>query len=64
MRKGVKDNQNIINDVDNNDIVYIFDTWGLSSYYHLLIDHIIPMWITKNIIEEKLNLDFKNKHFF
>jgi hypothetical protein len=24
----------------------IFDTWGTSSYYHLLIDHIVPLWIT------------------
>jgi len=37
--------------------LYIFDTWGIPSYYHLLIDHIIPLWITKNMIETKLNID-------
>jgi hypothetical protein len=37
-----------------NSILYIFDTWGTSSYYHLLIDHIIPVWITKHHIEKYL----------
>jgi hypothetical protein len=46
--------KNINLDIQNNDILYIFDTWGLSSYYHLLIDHIIPLWITKNVIENFL----------
>lgn len=32
--------------------VLIFDTWGVSSYYHLLIDHIIPIWITSRYLEE------------
>jgi hypothetical protein len=41
-------------DISNNNILYIFDTWGITSYYHLLIDHIIPVWITQNIIEEYL----------
>tara|TARA_B100001093_G_C26854013_1_gene1026517 strand:- start:907 stop:1914 length:1008 start_codon:yes stop_codon:yes gene_type:complete len=45
----IEQNYNI--DIQNNDILYIFDTWGISSYYHLLIDHIIPLWITKNCIE-------------
>lgn len=35
----------------NNIVLYIFDTWGLSSYYHLLIDHLLPLWITKKKIE-------------
>lgn len=43
--------KNINIDMQNNDILYIFDTWGISSYYHLLIDHIIPLWITKKNIE-------------
>lgn len=30
----------------------IFDTWGTSSYYHLLIDHIIPIWITREWMRE------------
>lgn len=58
------DIDNTLNDIDNNDILYIFDTWGISSYYHLLIDHIIPVWITKNIIEKKLNITEKNKNYF
>ena len=37
---------------------------GISSYYHLLIDHIIPVWITKNIIEKHLNLNSQHKSFF
>ena len=41
-------------DISNNNILYIFDTWGILSYYHLLIDHIIPVWITQHIIEEYL----------
>lgn len=32
------------------DCLLIFDTWGTSSYYHLLIDHIIPLWITREFI--------------
>lgn len=46
-----------INDISSNNILYIFDTWGISSYYHLLIDHVIPLWITTKIIEEKLDMD-------
>jgi Glycosyltransferase 61 len=48
-------NEKIIN---NNNVLYIFDTWGMSSYYHLLIDHIIPLWVTKKLMEEYF---FKNK---
>ena len=53
-----------ISDVENNEILFIFNSFGCSSYYHLLIDTIIPLWITKNIIFEYLNID-KNKrvHF-
>jgi len=39
---------------NENDILYIFDTWGTSSYYHLLIDHIIPVWITKQVVNQYL----------
>ena len=28
----IEQNYNI--DIQNNDILYIFDTWGISSYYH------------------------------
>ena len=49
--------KDIIPDIDNNKILFIFDSFGLSSYYHLLIDTILPLWITKNIIFENLNLD-------
>ena len=28
----------------------IFDTWGTSSYYHLLVDHIVPLWITREYL--------------
>ena len=61
----IKQNDNI--DIENNDILYIFDTWGISSYYHLLIDHIIPLWITKNYIEElflKKNLKIDNSYYY
>jgi hypothetical protein len=37
-----------------NKILFIFDTWGCSSYYHLLIDHIIPVWITKQYVTQYL----------
>ena len=37
-----------------NNILFIFDTWGCSSYYHLLIDHIIPVWITKQVVKQYL----------
>ena len=30
----------------------VFDTWGTNSYYHLLIDTILPLWATKKYIEE------------
>ncbi len=29
----------------------VFDTWGTSSYYHLLIDHIIPLWMTRKHLQ-------------
>jgi len=45
------------NEVKNNNVLYIFDTWGTSSYYHLLLDHIIPLWITTQIIGEKLQIN-------
>ena len=35
----------------------VFDTWGTSSYYHLLIDHIIPLWATKKYLELKQSED-------
>lgn len=41
----------------NKNILFLFDTWGCSSYYHLLIDHIIPLKITLNIIKNKLDID-------
>ena len=52
--------ENTDNMVVNNDILYIFDMWGISSYYHLLIDHVIPLWMTKQYIENYL-LE-KNEH--
>ena len=59
--------ENLKIDIDNNDILYIFDTWGISSYYHLLIDHIIPLWITKKKVEnffaEKKELIGKSMYF-
>lgn len=43
----------------------VFDTWGTSSYYHLLIDHIIPLWmtrkhlqITQGILLDEHNIDY------
>lgn len=65
----IENTENTELDISNNDILYIFDTWGLSSYYHLLIDHIIPLWITKNFIEEFLleknkSLDIGKSFFY
>lgn len=40
--------------------VLIFDTFGTSSYYHLLIDHIIPVWITRCWCQSELSI-FKGK---
>lgn len=37
----------------SNKTVFIFDTWGVSSYYHLLIDHIIPLWLTRYFLERE-----------
>ncbi len=34
----------------------IFDTWGTSSYYHLLIDHIIPLWITREWMQQEFSI--------
>jgi hypothetical protein len=55
--------ENTSNSIENNDILYIFDTFGISSYYHLLIDTIIPLWITKNIIEEYLKKPLGKSYF-
>jgi len=34
----------------------IFDTWGTSSYYHLLLDHIEPLWITREYLRQSLGI--------
>jgi hypothetical protein len=48
----------------NADVLYIFDTWGTSSYYHLLIDIIIPLWITKQSFDRHLGLrDYSCRYF-
>jgi len=39
------------------EVLFIFDTWGCSSYYHLLIDHLIPLWITRSIVGQWLGFD-------
>lgn len=44
-------------DAPRGDVLFIFDTWGCSSYYHLLIDHLIPLWITKDIVADWLGFD-------
>jgi hypothetical protein len=60
---------NLVSIVDTqpqNDILYIFDTWGTSSYYHLLIDHIIPVWITKQVVNQyllKQNETIEKEHY-
>lgn len=53
-----------IEPVDNNEILIIFDSFGLSSYYHLLIDTIIPVWITKKIVSNYLNLNTNYNYNF
>lgn len=42
----------------------IFDTWGVSSYYHLLIDHIIPLWITRKWAIENLGIFHENPTYW
>ena len=44
----------------NTNNLLIFDTWGTSSYYHLLVDHIIPLWITAMWAEQEFNLKKPN----
>lgn len=34
----------------------IFDTWGTSSYYHLLIDHVVPLWITREYLKSSCGI--------
>lgn len=34
----------------------VFGTWGTTSYYHLLIDLIIPLWITRRHLQETLGI--------
>ena len=48
---------------ENCDDLLIFDTWGTSSYYHLLIDHIIPVWITRNWGRDQIGI-FQNETRF
>lgn len=55
--------ENFSNNLNNNDILYIFDTFGISSYYHLLIDTIIPLWITKTIVQEYIKTPITNSYF-
>lgn len=46
------------------DVLYIFDTWGTTSYYHLLIDIIIPLWITKQSFDRHLGpRDYSCRYF-
>jgi|688.fasta_scaffold287902_2 hypothetical protein len=42
----------------------VFDTWGTSSYYHLLIDHIIPVWITREWFKNELNVVNQDFEYF
>jgi hypothetical protein len=42
----------------------IFDTWGTSSYYHLLIDHIIPLWITREWAKDNFTCSSQDFEYF
>jgi len=42
----------------------VFDTWGTSSYYHLLIDHIIPVWITREWLKDKFSVRNEDFEYF
>ncbi len=42
----------------------IFDTWGTSSYYHLLIDHILPVWITREWLKDRFGILSGDVDFF
>ena len=35
----------------------VFDSWGISSYYHLLIDTVIPLWATKLFLSEVCQME-------
>jgi hypothetical protein len=50
----------------DDDILFLFDTWGTSSYYHLLVDHILPLWITTQVVYkylEERNITVGKAHF-
>jgi hypothetical protein len=51
----------LIRHTNKADVLYVFDTWGTTSYYHLLIDTIIPLWITKRSFDK--NAEYTSRYF-
>jgi hypothetical protein len=54
----------LIRHTNKADVLYVFDTWGLTSYYHLLIDTIIPLWITKRSFDNHIGLDNYTSRYY
>jgi hypothetical protein len=57
------DDYPIIKEV-NSKTLLIFDTWGTSSYYHLLVDHILPIWITREWLRETYGTQAEDVEYF
>ena len=54
----------LIRHTNKADVLYVFDTWGTTSYYHLLIDIIIPLWITKQSFNTHTKLNNYTCRYF
>jgi hypothetical protein len=54
----------LIRHTNKADVLYVFDTWGTTSYYHLLIDTIIPLWITKQSFDTHTKLNNYTCRYF
>jgi len=54
----------LIRHTNKADVLYVFDTWGTTSYYHLLIDTILPLWITKRSFDTYTKLNNYTCQYF
>jgi Glycosyltransferase 61 len=54
----------LIRHTNKADVLYVFDTWGTTSYYHLLIDTIVPLWITKRSFDKSARLGEYTSRYF
>lgn len=53
----------VIRDASSKNLL-IFDTWGTSSYYHLLVDHILPIWITREWLVDTIGVSVEDVEYF